>query len=293
MFMSPNLTDQRILILLMIILLLNSPIQTTSSVIWDDDFNDGNLDDWELATYYSTDISNDPLIKGENIIANVNKMLQIPDGGNVTHQAVNWAERESTQVYGHWSFDIDASEGSHSSLVYVYRDPTPESDFSGWTTKKPNGFEGYVVGISTFTSVIGGPGMYLGRFNANFTNEGVNATSIEELVLDTFDFSDKGFSNNGIYHVDITRDMTGNSTVYVNSIKVMSAIDDTYTVSESIMISSFRFTTSYDNIIVDDDPKYTITGESESDEDESPVFIPLITLSLVFIIVIHKKKTLY
>ncbi|MHA2053303.1 MAG: hypothetical protein ACW99F_06840, partial [Candidatus Hodarchaeales archaeon] len=61
-------------------LLLMIPLTYISAtvVVWEDDFDDGDLDGWVLTTYYSTDRENVPLVKGEVTIVNENMRMVLP-----------------------------------------------------------------------------------------------------------------------------------------------------------------------------------------------------------------------
>ncbi|MFX0211912.1 MAG: hypothetical protein ACFFDT_38410, partial [Candidatus Hodarchaeota archaeon] len=191
--------------------------------VWEDDFEDKDLKGWEVATYYTIDPINVGYSKGEVQIRNDNKRLLLSQPKNYTHAGMNIAERNSTQVYGHWSFDVDTTGGSTGVFGFIHRDPTPETDFEGWTLQDPNGIEGYFLGIYTQETE---HQLMLGRMDVNFTNEGQNKTPPEDFLLDSINFDDMCFSPYGVFHIDITRTPSGNITVYINSTKAMSAIDN-------------------------------------------------------------------
>jgi len=169
--------------------------------------------------------------------------------------------------------------------------------------EKPNGIEGYGIQISTISDYQ----LMLARMDANFTNAGENASSIDDLLLDSVTFAELGLSRYGIFHLDVTRAPGGNMTVYLNTTKVLSALDDTYTISDSIRIDNFNHEPYYDNIIVDDDysfipglPLTTTTTSSNGEnptttttESSSPGFeVELVLLSLFLIFVFSRKRRL-
>jgi hypothetical protein len=238
------------------VLLVIPLTRVSAEVVWEDNFDDGDLDGWVLKTYYTTDIEKVPLVKGEVKIKNENNRMLLPSVVNSTHYGMNTAGRTSTQVYGHWSYDVDTTSGSDGDFMFIHRDPTPETDREGWTIGKPIGFEGYTVAISTldvFSSYLL-PGIYLFKMNVNFTNvEGLYASSVEDILLDSIKFTDLGFGFKEKIHIDITRKLDGNITVYANSTKVLNAIDNEYTISDVVSIASFDFDAYYDNIRVDSD----------------------------------------
>lgn len=245
------------------VLLVIPLTRVSAGLVWEDDFNDGDLEGWVLKTYYTTDFSNVPVVKGEALIRNDNKRMLLPPIYNGTHEGLSNAKRASTQVHGHWSFDVDTRAGSQSEFWIINRDLTPETDREdeGWYLQKPTGFEGYGVSISTASADI-----TLMRMDANFTNMGPNATDVADIILDSIRFSDTGFSKYGVFHIDITRKPDGNMTVYLNSTKAMSVIDNEYTISEVVAVSNFVMTTYYDNIRVDDDYNWPFTIETTTTE---------------------------
>ena len=290
---------------LVCILFLLSFTQISATLIWEDDFDDGDLEGWDLTTYYTTSFATVPVVKGEVLIENSNNKLFLPNIYNGTHGMLNSAQRTSSLVYGHWSFDIDTTSGCHGAFMFVHHDPTPETDFEdeGWYLEKPNGIEGYGIQISTISDYQ----LMLARMDANFTNAGENASSIDDLLLDSVTFAELGLSRYGIFHLDVTRAPGGNMTVYLNTTKVLSALDDTYTISDSIRIDNFNHEPYYDNIIVDDDysfipglPLTTTTTSSNGEnptttttESSSPGFeVELVLLSLFLIFVFSRKRRL-
>ncbi|MFX1249784.1 MAG: hypothetical protein ACFFBQ_20525 [Promethearchaeota archaeon] len=220
-----------------------------------DNFDDGDLEGWELETFYTTDIDKVPVVRGKILVENQNYRLFLPNPSNSSHVGLNGAFRNSTQVNGYWGFDVDVTDGSVGGFMFIYRDVTPETDFADeeWYNAKPNGFEGYFFGI--YTEISEGQ-LLLARMDADFTNSGPNATLLEDALLDSIDFADICLSPYGVFHIDITRTPSGNITVYLNSIKIMSAIDTVYNISEQISISNFLFDTYYDNIEVNNDSTF-------------------------------------
>jgi hypothetical protein len=66
--------------------------------------------------------------------------------------------------------------------MFVYRNLTPETDLTGWTSETPIGSEGYVFYIATE----GEDQLVLFRMDANYTNAG----GIEDYILDSINFDD-------------------------------------------------------------------------------------------------------
>lgn len=237
---------------LILVLLVVYPRTTRAvTVLWEDDFDGEDLAGWEVATYYSPDFDAVGVVKGMTLISNTDHkmLLSHPD-----ESSMNVAERNSTQVYGHWSFDVDITAGCHGSFAFMFRDTLNRTDFEGWYNQLPVGFAGYGVGI--YTELV--PNVLLGRFTPDFINSGPDKSPPEDFLLDFIDYYDYNmdFSLYGEIHVDITRTPGGNITVFFNSYKIMSAIDTVYNTSEVINISSFVYTISFDNIKIDNNYSY-------------------------------------
>ena len=54
------------------VLLVIPLTRVSAEVVWEDNFDDGDLDGWVLKTYYTTDFYNVSLVKGEVKIKNEN-----------------------------------------------------------------------------------------------------------------------------------------------------------------------------------------------------------------------------
>ncbi len=261
---------------------------------WEDDFNDDNLDGWKLATYYTPDFENIGYVKGEVLIRNDHKRLLLPNPGNSTHEGANVAERNSTNAYGHWGFDINTTAGSASAFLFIVRHLTPETDFEGLTAHTPLNIEGYAVSI--FSS-IDDDQLALIRYDATYTV----ADGMDDYILDSINFKQlhKDFSPYGVYNIDITRTQDGNITVWVKRssdsvyIKAMSVINNVYTISERISIFNQYIHTSskivyfdvyFDNIKVDNSTwvPETWTPPSNSASGWTPIVVLLALTAIMF-----------
>jgi hypothetical protein len=263
--------------------------------VWEDDFDDGDLDGWDLTTYYSTDFVNDLYVKGAGTIVNENKRMALSAIYNGTHGIYDQADRNSTQVYGHWSFDVDTTSGCHSFFLFVYRDLTPETDLEeeGFNLQKPNGFEGYGLGIST---IVAERQLILLRMDANYTNAGPNATSIDDLLFDSTKFADISLSRYDVFHIDITRTPDGNMTVYLDSTPILSLIDNTYTISDAVAVANSDYIVYYDNISVDDNYSWpelgstTTTTTTTTTTQATPSWPPLVVFMSITALLVFRKR---
>lgn len=245
------------------VLILTSTNIASAESGWDDDFDDGDLKGWDVATYWSTDLENIGATKGEVLITNDNYRLLVQNPVNETHHGANWAERNSTQAYGHWTLDVNTTAGSSCGIIFICRDLTPEADLTGLTYQSPLNVEGYVLSI--YTEEIWRHQFMLWKMDAKYTV----MTGIQGYnLLDSIKFGEMGLSPYGVFDIDITRTQAGNITVWVKPTidtvftKALSAIDNTYTKSERFAIYSqfswplSRFDIYFDNIRVDNDPSW-------------------------------------
>lgn len=287
-----------LLTLLVVGLLQTSPIPAQITIYWEDNFDDENLDGWIIETYFAPKTCNGgqnffcSVVKGTPEIRIQDNALLIPNSWNSTYVAYNRAQHESTHMTGHWAFDIvTTSADFNTGIWFTFNDPTPETDFSGWNNTTPNGIEGYVVLFQTLT-------IQLGHLYANFTSAGPNASDIDELRLDRA-FWPNG-DQNGNFHIDITRQPNGNMTVWLEGSQILTAIDNTLTKSTHTQIDSFAGNTLYDNITVDDDYMWpndsVLTTDTTDDEEsptnngDSPIWTPIILVSMISLVIIRKYK---
>ncbi|MFX0052842.1 MAG: hypothetical protein ACFFAJ_10770 [Candidatus Hodarchaeota archaeon] len=283
-------------VMLLLTLLVHPSATHAETVVLEDNFNDGDLEGWELVTYYSTDPLNVGYVKGEVLIRNENYQMLSINPRNETHEGINWAERNSTQVNGHWSFDVNTTAGSYLGFFFICRDVTPETDFEDeeWTHQTPIGLEGYCLFITTHPRGVLDH-FTLGRIDPDY----ITTDPDEDNFLDSLNLDDTDYdSRYDVFDIEITRKPDGNITVFVKPTidnvytKAMSVIDNTYTVSDRVVFwneyvpssPSKTFDTSYDNIRVDDNsswvPKEWIPPKSASGWTPIVVFLAFITIIL-------------
>ncbi|MHA2227404.1 MAG: hypothetical protein ACXAC8_19460 [Candidatus Hodarchaeales archaeon] len=282
--------------LLIILIVVQPSTAHAATVVWEDDFDDGDLEGWELVTYYTPDIGKVGYFKGEVRIKNESKQMFFLNAGNETYHGWNWAERNSTTAYGHWSFDVNTTGGCHSCLfMFIYRDLTPETDFEGLKSDTPIGFESYILFISTT-----GEQVVLYRIDEDYTFGGGS----EDYLIDSIEFDDLGFSPHGVLDIDITRTSNGNITVFVKPTndkaytKAMSVIDNTYTKSEQFVIASqylnktsrvYTFDIYVDNIRVDNDSSWE-PDDWKLPPEPTSAWTPVIVLLAIMTLLIFRKR---
>ncbi|MFX0125254.1 MAG: hypothetical protein ACFFAE_16625 [Candidatus Hodarchaeota archaeon] len=288
-----------IVLLLLVLLIAHPSAVQAETVLWEDDFDDKDLEGWEVVTYYSTDPLNVGHVKGEVLIQNKNNQMLFLNPGNDTHSGFNMAERNSNQIYGHWSFDVNITAGSICGFFFVGRDLTPETDFEDeeWTLQTPIGHEAYFLFITTH------PGedqdnLVLLWIDADYTSTG----GIDGYLLDSISFDDMDYLRYDVFDIDITRKQDGNITVFVKPTiddvytKAMSVIDNTYTISDKVVFmnqytpssSLSSFDTSFDNIRVDNNSNW-VPEIWTTPPNSTPAWTPIVVF-LAFIAIILQKR---
>jgi hypothetical protein len=212
------------------------PTRSSLAVVWEDDFNDENIDDWETMGINFTDPEN-PL----DVPANFSL-----DGG-ILRAAGNFdshANHISTVTTGTWSFDVDCVDSErHHFYVAFMRDRLTENLSSEIPAE---------YGLMIVTDAFG-------SFDDDIVLYRRDAGSATlSALIDTY--SIPGIS--GWYHFDITRDSEGRFFVYINGTLQMEGVDNTHTTSEYFGFYS-RPGPAIDNIVVSD----------SIDEDQVPPFL--------------------
>jgi len=103
------------------------PISTThtAAVVWEDNFDDGNMDDWTTWAILGGTIAN----------------FTVDDGIVYCHDnQVNIARHDSTVAYGTWSFDIFIEGYQYSACNFIV---------DGWATGADPFTSGYELVFST------------------------------------------------------------------------------------------------------------------------------------------------
>lgn len=258
-----------VLTMTIIITLLVQPQPVFSATFWSDDFNDGDLNGWDVKTYCASNPDTIPWELCNTLITNTNDQMRLEHTSVNVGGALNIAKHNSTILTGQWSFDFMSDEGGLVYFLFIYNDP--EQDFVGYTYESPISYDAY--GLQIYTSHSG-----------NYSASGVSLVHyVEEFIVAnqsndlSYILADHNFANRteelGNYHIDITRQNDGNMTVYVDSEKVMSALDNDITNSTQLAIFSVTYAVAVDNIVVLDEitiTKPTTSISTPTDTSSSP-----------------------
>ena len=213
---------------------------TNATVIWEDDFDDGNYDEW---TVCQNSIINPP----SNWSAS-DYYLQIEQevSGTISHP--------SNVAYGKWSFDFKANEtqitpGIGESRYLVFSFVFISNDINNLTE---------VVDSEDWSC-------YGFKCRAYYTSEGnefrLSLGKWHGGVQTTIDTYDDYMLTAGWHRFDVTRTTDGLFSVYDNGSLVMQGVDTEIDTSE-LLVVSLRDWHMIDNIVVDDEVIPTPTPTS-------------------------------
>ncbi len=257
--------------LILVMMLFYSPSLCEATMVWSDDFNDGNHDSWSVTGINMTTI---PAVLVDGNYSVDNGLLRATGEGS--GWIWNLASHASTVATGTWSFDIDVPPVepglSHFYVFFMSADTNIEEGI-------PDGYA-FKVQMTLYNEF---RGFQLER-NSDGINEEITQYLTDQDVL-------------GGYHIDITRDSTGHFNVWINGTHRMAVQDQSISAS-----TYFRFSTpagaAIDNVEVYDsiefDPPTTTTTTTTPVE---PVTLPIELIvigigiiAVVVIVVLYLKK---
>ncbi|MHA2095462.1 MAG: COG1470 family protein, partial [Candidatus Hodarchaeales archaeon] len=204
-------------------------VSTPLTVVWSDDFSDGNLDGWTIQG-------------GDYTVAN--EMLQAAGGISYNFWGdFNRITHPSSIAYGTWSFDIELNTTTIISTEYCsvyFAMKTLLWGQDGIYTE-----HGYYLTISPDLSE------FMHTFSPGF-----------QLVYQHPEVTEKPLGDYGglhilpnglptVFHIDITRDTDGHFNLFMNGTLIVEAMDNTETTST---VFGFQSEDGYalDNITIDD-----------------------------------------
>ncbi|MHA2253865.1 MAG: hypothetical protein ACXAD7_26165 [Candidatus Kariarchaeaceae archaeon] len=256
----------------MAFLLISQIMPYSAAQVVAEDFEDDNLDDWEMSAYYWD----------ANIVwwQKTTHELQIVDGAltappSSTFNNTEFAFHDTSIEYGTWSFDwILTDDGvAYDAFVFVMHDNVTFYNYSGFLEADLR-FEGYAI-LMDFRSVDQEPKLrlleYLGADASSLA-----VTQVEELLGDDI-------REEETLHFDITRNEDGVIKVYIDKERIISFTDSSTPKAEKLGWASWKGSTAIDNIVVDDEV-------IDPSEDEAPFLVLPFILSLAMIVIIKKKK---
>ena len=200
-----------------------------TSIVWSDDFVDGDLGGWEVITTDGGDFFiEDGALKSEFV--------------DTWHMIRSFLQHPSNVTVGTWSYDIFFAE-------YPLERKTP-------------GPASYLVGFMANSSMedIDHTAQRIWETNTKFRSyilKYVEAKSIEfSLVTDgksIFIGQHSIQDLSGWQHFDITRDTNGRTQVYLNGEQIFAHTDENFTESQFFFLGALRHSEEvFDNIVVRD-----------------------------------------
>jgi hypothetical protein len=197
-------------------------VTVPSAVVWSDNFDDGNISDWNTVGVNAT--PSPPVFAEANFST---------DDGSLRATGPGWnnAWRDSAIAYGTWSFDVDVVDTTENLIFVAFLSTTNFTDI--W------GMRDYALHFDTGTSP---------RIGLGWRRRTPTADATDWDLFASKQYPD-GLS--GWYHIDITRNDDDRFNVYVNGSYAFGLVHDTYTES-----SYFHFMSpagpAIDNIVVYD-----------------------------------------
>jgi hypothetical protein len=251
-------------------------------IIWEEDFTDGDITDWDLYAWEMTnDIHTTPIDSGFSVIDGV---LYTPD--YASYGKKSHAIHNSTQAYGSWSFDWLVSSPAHIGIEFMFTDVLTNYNLTGLHQTQLN-YTGYAVLLVSFPTVLGlglrTPGINLLKF------KNTDNTSIIR-VLDTHEFA---ATVTGTHHIEISRSLQGLFTVYYDSELTLQATDNVTTTSEKFGITSWLADTGIDNITISDSynpPPSTTTTTSTTTQSAEGYVLWMLIPSFIVLMIVRRRK---
>lgn len=276
-------------------LILLSIHRVLATTVWNETFE--NLNDWELFSatgVFNEGVWNYQLINPEFSL--VNGALNTPY--TPTWGYVSLAIRNSTVTTGTWSFDVYLPPGEENkcsfTVIIMFNDPDGNYNLTGsigeyWSTKT-----GYGVNFDntnetgseiledwsslSFISFWGGTGTF-----GNLVYPKSNPISSASLV--------------GPYHIDMTRDETGQFCVYYdrNYTKPFIQTKDIYSsISSKFALFSRRSAAQIENITVSDSIDIIYSTTTTTTTAPVPVgiesYFVILPVVITTLVTIHKKR---
>ena len=231
---------------ILLVLSLSLPFQNsvTAVVVVDQDFNDGNYDDWEEYGWYRNATDGLFYPTSANFSAADNTLKATGPVGVQFEPQHNIAYIESTAAYGSWTFDILVVEGPAAwfQVLLIADSPYPAESLSAFPPPYPNG--SYVIFI--LTHALSGwndrPTIWLQRYQP-----GSGFTELDEYEV----FPALTNWTTGWNDFTVTRNTTGYFEVYLNGTLALEAQDNTITTSNYFAFAA-ESGQAIDNVVIDD-----------------------------------------
>jgi len=189
-----------------------SPLACEGTVVWSDDFNDGNYNGWTIN-------ENPALGTGSNWSA-ANHYLEFNQSGYgvISHP--------SSVVYGTWSFDVKPHESSFTEVPFISNNVSELADINDWV--------GYWI-----------------NFAASADNIILSLRKNSGGVMAIVDSYDTPIPISGWHHIEVTRTTAGLFSVSRNGSLIMQGVDTEIDTSVMFAVYAEN-SQAIDNIVVDD-----------------------------------------
>ncbi|MFX1335790.1 MAG: hypothetical protein ACFFAM_15285 [Promethearchaeota archaeon] len=254
-------------------LIISPIIQGTAKIVWSEDFT--TADEWKLQGFDLISVTLD-CVMNQNFAPTIeNGILKMPN----TQDKWNYSQavHSSAIAYGTWSFDWLISIGSdhqaYDVVCFIANNygPTEESG------EIPKNFTGYVLVLTSDEK----------REDSLKPHAVTLAEFIETskywVILNYFQFPK---ALEGLFHIDITRNIAGEFNIYINSEHVFKVVDNSTTTSENFIFGSWFGDTVFDNLTVSN----TVDIHPPTGANYPSLFISVVPIGLLIILKKKHKK---
>jgi hypothetical protein len=260
--------------------LLFSPASVSADVVWEDNFNDNNLDDWDFKIGMNLTLGiwrpMEAYVSASDGVMKFTAPNQpqetegMPSTATGNYTYIVQVCRPSTATTGHWSFDVTTrTSQTWSAVLFI----SQGEDFTNKTPDEVN--RNYRLKDYGFFFDYGG--------NENTISVWGNNKTLHE--------STHYFQPSKWHHVDITRTSSGDMKVYINGTLILSGSDASTTESKKFCIMGNQ--AHYDNVKLDSNSSYVppVPATTSDEGDSGLQDIMFVSLSgLIMITIINRKS---
>lgn len=264
-----------ILPVIITLLTFSTIIQVQAIITWEDDFEDGNLDDWLFNAWeIHSEIYNPPIDPGFNII---NGILRAPDYPyfNDTSRNMTSALHNSTVAYGIWNFDWvpqeSPTEEAFFDIVAIIYNINHQLDLTGLSVLDKSAY-GYTI-----------------RIYHNSTGVATRISLTKRVgpppsttTLETYDLTPAVMES---IHIEVTRDRKGHFKVYYDAALIIEATDNDITTSDHFVFRSYVGDTGIDNITIND----AISSNGSIPASTVGFIIGMMTPTFIILVILRKR----